>query len=85
MVKIKSVNLHELASKHYATGISVEFTDESGFTYDAFIEVSGYSPQPSKRAIDQGWEPDWGMDHVEGQVQYEIALAIVEALEGKSW
>ena len=82
-MKIKSVTLEPLRFKHYATEIIVEVYDEFGFPNDMCVSVSGYFPSPSQREIDKGWEPDYGMDHVETEAEYKIALAIVEALNGK--
>ena len=85
MVKITEVELHPLKGKFYSTEISAGFVDETGNHGSMYIEISGYHSQPSEREVEKGWEPDWGMDHVEGQAQYEIAKAIVDMLKGKSW
>ena len=82
-MKIKSVSLEPLKFKHYATEILVEVYDEFGFPNDLYISISGYSPKASQREVDKGWEPDYGMDHVESEAGYKVALAIVEALNGK--
>lgn len=82
-MKIKSVTLEPLRGKHYSTDLVVEVYDDFGFPNDIVITISGYYPSPSKREIDKGWEPDDGMDHVETQAEYALALIIKEALEGR--
>lgn len=82
-MKIKSVTLEPLRGKHYHTEILVEVYDEWGMPNDIWINISGYYPSPSQREIDKGWEPDDGMDHVETQAEYGLALIIKEALEGR--
>ena len=85
MVKITEVELQPLRGKYYSTEIAAAFIDEAGRSGHIYIEVSGFHSQPSDRELENGWQPDEGMDHVEGQVQYLIGKAIVEMLEGKSW
>jgi len=80
-MKIKSVTLDPLQGKHYSTELVVEVYDEGGFPNDLFISICGYYPKPSQREIDKGWEPDDGMDHVETEAGYVLALIIKEALE----
>lgn len=82
-MKIKSVTLEPLRGKHYSTDIIVEVYDEWGCANDIVITISGYYPSPSQREIDKGWEPDDGMDHVETEAEYGLALIIKEALEGR--
>jgi len=81
-VKVKSVTLEPLRDKHYSTDLVVEVYDQMGFPNDILISISGYYPAPSQRELDKGWEPDYGMDHVETEAEYCLALVIKEALEG---
>lgn len=82
-MKIKEVFLKELEGKHYSTEVCIFVDDFSGKIYPFRIDLCGYYPQPSFREYMSGWEPEMGMDHVENEAQYKIALAIVDALEGK--
>lgn len=74
---VKRVELKPLDSKYYSTELSVEFVD--GDT--VHIELSGYSPKPSLREIERGWEPECGMDHVESEKTYYVATLIRGLLE----
>jgi hypothetical protein len=80
-MKIKSVTIEPLSGKHYGTEVFVKVFDQFGFSNDISISISGYYPAPSQREIDNGWEPDEGMDHVETEAEHVIALIIKEALE----
>lgn len=82
-MKIKEVFLRELEGKHYSTEVSVVVEDEKGEVYACGVEIYGYFPKPSYREYMKGWEPDMGMDHVETEAEYKIALAIVDALKGR--
>lgn len=83
-MKVKSVELKPLSSKHYSTEVSVYVEDAFGQEYVVSVEIYGYFPAPSQRELDRGWEIDYGMDHVETHAEYTIALAIVKALKGKT-
>lgn len=83
MVKVKEVFLKELQGKHYTTEVAVVVEHEDGSVYLLGVDVYGYFPRPSQREIDKGWEPDYGVDHVESEAEYKVALAIVEALKGR--
>lgn len=83
-MKIKSVELEPLELKHYTTKISIFVEGEGGQEWRIGAEVYGYFPKPSQREIDAGWEPDQGFDHVETDAEHKVALAIVEALKGKT-
>lgn len=78
-MKIKSVSLKELTSKHYSTDICV-VVEVDGEDYHFTIQVSGYAPKASRREIAAGWEPDWGMDHVESELHLFLAETISEVL-----
>lgn len=80
MMKVKSVELDELLGKHYSTEVHVE-VEVNGSYYNFLVEVSGYAPNPSRRELNKGWEPDYGMDHVESDVHLFLAETIVKALE----
>lgn len=82
-MKIVSVELKPLPSKHYHTEIDVTVEDASENRYKIGVDVYGYFPEPSQRELDNGWDIDYGMDHVETHAEYTIALAIVEALKGR--
>lgn len=80
-MRIKSVTLEPLRDKHYSTDLVVEVCDEWGFPNSLVITISGYYPKPSQRELDKGWEPDYGMDHVETHAEHVLALIIKQALE----
>lgn len=80
-MKFKSVTIKPLSWKHYETELVVEVYDQFGFSNDVSISISGDYPAPSQRELDNGWEPDDGMDHVETEAEYVVALIIKEALE----
>lgn len=83
-MKIKSASLQPLRGKHYVTEVFVNVTDESGDYYTVRIDLAGYYPKPSQREIDNGWEPDEGMDHVEPEACHLIAEMIVDCLLEKA-
>lgn len=37
--------------------------------------------KPSQRELDRGYNEDYGMDHVESDSSYQVALKILEALK----
>ena len=74
-MKIDSVELQPLPSKHYETSVVVRI-DGLHFT----INICGYGLTPSQREIDNGWEPDYGMNHVESEEHLFLAQKIMEAL-----
>lgn len=75
--KVTSVDLQPLESKHYSTEIDLSF---DGFE-SCGVQVFGRSRKPSARELDSGWDPEWGMDHVETEVVYEVARVIEQALK----
>lgn len=83
-MKIKDVILEPLESKHYLTEVVVYVEDAHGREWTVGVDIHGYYPNPSQREFDDGWEPDRGMDHVETEAEYKIALAVAEALKGKT-
>lgn len=74
--KIDSVELLPLPSKHYSTEVEV-YVNNRYFR----VDVCGYGPKPSKRELDNGWIPEYGMDHVESEEHLFLANLIKEALE----
>ena len=73
------VTLIPLEGKYYSTELLVEDENWEGSVY---ITVAGHPTwTPSPREIENGWEPDYGMDHVEDHGTYNVALIIKEALE----
>jgi hypothetical protein len=82
MMDMKAVEatLLPLPSKHYETQVEVLVKDDNGGHWNFIVSVSGYGPRPSKRALDRGWEPDWGMDHVESDIHLYLADKIAAAL-----
>jgi len=72
------VTLEPLRGKHYSTNIHVKFPDHEKI----YVEVSGYNHNPSVREIEENdWEPEDGMNHVEGDKVYEVACRIEELLK----
>ena len=72
-----SIGILPLDSKHYSTRIEAYLPDGEFIG----VEVFGYNHKPSTREIEHGWDPDEGMDHVEGDKVYSVALKIRELLE----
>lgn len=75
-MKIDKVELEPLRSKWYSTRIEVT-AEGKPFS----IEVSGTGSSPSPREYENGYFPDEGMDHVESDEVYRMALVIMEALK----
>lgn len=73
-MKVVDVSLKPLPNKHYSTDLTVTF--DSGETFD--VEISGYGSTPSQREVDNGWEPDFGMNHVESEGHLFLAQKIKE-------
>ena len=78
-MRITGVELQKLPSKHYSTDLLIT-VNQGGENYDFTVSVSGYGPKPSHRETKRGWEPDWGMDHVESDIHLLLAHNIKEAL-----
>lgn len=74
-MKIGKVEIQPLESKHYETCLIVE-VDRRPFK----VSICGYGPKPSQREIDNGWEPEYGMDHVESEEHLFLAHKIMGAL-----
>jgi hypothetical protein len=74
-MNITRIELEDLPSKHYSTELSVT-AEQNGDEYDFTINISGYGPKPSRRSLEGGWEPDWGMDHVESDIHLFLAEMI---------
>jgi len=71
------VEIEPLECKHYSTNIHADLPNNESI----HVKVAGYNSKPSPRELDNGWEPDYGMDHVEGDKVYEVACRIKELLE----
>mgnify|MGYP000701754029 CR=1 FL=1 len=82
-MKILDVNIKPLPRKHYSTDLIVDVEVE-GDDYTLVISIAGYAPKPSIREMAKGWEPDYGMDHVESESHYMIAQQIELALTALS-
>lgn len=80
-MKVISAEVEELPSKHYSTDVFVEVLVE-GLPCCFTISIGGYAPKASRREVERGWEPEWGMDHVESETHLALAEAIVSKLEG---
>jgi len=79
---IKDVYIKPLDCKYYDTQMVVEFEDGESL----HISLSGYSKHPSVREVKRGWEPDHGMDHVEGVKAYKAAQLILRVFESmRDW
>jgi len=78
-MKIIDAHLMPLPTKHYSTDVKVAVS-VGGEEYYLMVSVSGYAPNASAREKEQGWEPDWGMDHIESEAHLGIAQTIVAAL-----
>ena len=80
-MKITKVELADLPCKHYRTDLYATVESDEGEEYVFTVSISGYGPKPSSREIEKGWEPDWGMDHVESEMHLFLAQA-VDTLDG---
>lgn len=72
---VNNVKIEPLGCKHYETRVSLTVEGRS-FT----ISISGNGKQPSERELENGWEPDFGMDHVESKEHLFLAQSIKKAL-----
>ena len=81
-MKITKVDLAVLPLKHYSTDLYVTVESDEGYEYVFTVSISGYGPKPSFRELERGWEPDWGMDHVESDVHLFLAEAARSYLKG---
>lgn len=79
-MKIDKVELEPLRSKWYSTKIEVV---AEGKLFS--IEVRGAGSSPSPREYENGYLPDEGMDHVESDEVYRMALVIMEALRKENF
>lgn len=80
--KVINTEILPLRQKHYSTDLIVTVGIE-GDQYEMGVSISGYAPNPSIREIKAGWEPDFGMDHVESEAHWRIAEVIHKALTGE--
>jgi hypothetical protein len=71
------VEIAPLKGKHYSTNVEADI----GNFENIVVEIYGQNRKPSQREIDNGWEPDDGMEHVEGDKVYEVALRIIGLLK----
>lgn len=76
-MKLESIEIKPLKSKHYSTDINVVFSDGSF----CGVSVFGEGFYPSERELLNGWEPEDGLNHVETDVVYEVAQVIEKALK----
>lgn len=76
-MKLESIEIKPLESKHYSTDIDVVFYDGSF----CGVSVFGRGFYPSERELLNGWEPEDGLNHVETGVVYEVAQVIEKALK----
>ena len=72
-MKITEVELADLPCNHYSTDLYVTVESDEGYEYAFTVSISGYGSKPSHRELEKGWEPDWGMDHVESDVHLFLA------------
>lgn len=75
-MRITNVELIPLGGKHYATEVFVEVNGNQ-----FRVDICGYGSRPSQRELDNGWEYDYGMDHVEGEEHLFLANLVMEALK----
>lgn len=74
-MKVNNIKLEHLKGKHYSTQITLEVNGR-GF----LISLAGSGTKPSKRELAYGWEPDYGMDHVESEEHFYLASLILMKL-----
>ena len=78
-MKITKVTIEDLPNKHYQTELTVSMLSD-GHEYPLTVSVYGYGPNPSRRELQNGWEPEHGMDHVESDLHLFLAEAIYSKL-----
>ena len=72
------VELKPLDSKYYETEIVI--SDDDWYS-NVYVRLCGHPTfTPSPREIENGWEQDYGMDHVEDHGVYNIAKLIYDEL-----
>ena len=81
-MKITKIELVDLPIKHYSTDVLVTVENE-GEDYEFKISILGCGPKPSYRELERGWEPDWGMDHVESDIHLFLAQRLMESFWGR--
>jgi hypothetical protein len=64
--------IEPLKGKYYGT----EITNGS----DVIKVWTGYTGKVSQRELDEGWNEEYGFDHVESDKDYKLACIICEAL-----
>jgi len=72
-MKITKVELAGLPCKHYSTDLYATVKSDEGEEYVFTVSISGYGLKPSRRELERGWEPDWGMEHVESEEHLFLA------------
>jgi len=74
-----SIELKPLDSKYYETELVLTFEHLRDPIY---IRLAGMpTGYPSEREVENGWEPEDGMNHVEDELVYQVALSIKGYLE----
>lgn len=74
------VEIKPLEGKYYSTDLVVT---SDKWDNPLYISIAGHSTwEPSPREIENGWDPDYGMDHVESFHAWQVALSIRYVLEG---
>lgn len=71
--------IEPLKGKYYGTKIRNTKTDE---LIEVWLGFEG-DYKPSSRELSNGWQPDYGYDHVELERSFEAAKIICEALNSK--
>lgn len=72
-MKVTKLELEELPSKHYSTDLYATVESDEGEEYVFTVSILGEGSVPSSRELESGWEPDWGMNHVESDVHLFLA------------
>jgi hypothetical protein len=85
-MKIKYVELRELDpfGKYYETEVIVKVQDGNSKAHYVTVRLAGSYSKASQREVDNGWEPDEKMDHVEPESCHLIAEMIVDCLLKKT-
>ena len=78
-MEVVDVTILPLGSKHYSTDLEVVVCVD-GLEYTMKVSISGYAPTPSYREVLKGYEPDYGMDHVESETHLKLAHIFAKAL-----
>jgi len=86
-MKTSKIEVLPLDSKYYSTEIRLKLNG-NGWDFegtDAGITIWADGDNPSIRELEKGYYSDDGMNHVETEEAYRLAMAIVKALKNENF